>query len=131
MAYLLVVAGFVALFSVSSAIECYQCSAGKSIDCSDVMVHMGALEPQSCDNVFEAQYCVKSTSLDEGIGPKRFCSSVDLGNYCNYVRQPGDILTYRSCVYTCSTDGCNSSSPLVACSVLHFIIFMAAVAICR
>lgn len=42
-----------------------------------------------------------------GIGAKRFCSSLDLGNYCNYVQQPGDILTYRTCVYTCRGDGCN------------------------
>lgn len=45
-----------------------------------------------------------------GIGAKRFCSSLDLGNYCNYVRQPGDTLTYRTCVYTCTGDGCNSAN---------------------
>ncbi|KAJ8950716.1 hypothetical protein NQ318_012797 [Aromia moschata] len=71
---------------------------------------MGAMQPQSCEHVFEAQYCVKSTGLDGGIGAKRFCSSLDLGNYCNYVQQPGDILTYRTCVYTCTGDGCNPSN---------------------
>lgn len=47
-----------------------------------------------------------------GISTKRFCSSLDLGNYCNYVQQPGDKLEYRTCIYTCSTDGCNGSSKI-------------------
>lgn len=45
-----------------------------------------------------------------GIGAKRYCSSLDLGNYCNYVQQPGDKLEYRTCVHTCTGDGCNSAS---------------------
>ncbi|XP_072386623.1 UPAR/Ly6 domain-containing protein bou isoform X2 [Diabrotica undecimpunctata] len=93
-----------------SAIKCYQCSSSKSIDCADGIIHMGGLEPQSCENVFEAQYCIKSTSLEGGIGTKRFCSSLDLGNYCNYVKQPGDSLTYRTCLYTCTGDGCNPAA---------------------
>ncbi|XP_057658465.1 U-scoloptoxin(05)-Sm1a isoform X2 [Diorhabda carinulata] len=91
-------------------IKCYQCSSSKTIDCSDGMIHMGGLKPQSCDDVFEAKYCIKSTSLDGGIGAKRFCSSLDLGNYCNYVKQPGDSLTYRTCVYTCTGEGCNPAN---------------------
>ncbi|XP_045460442.1 U-scoloptoxin(05)-Sm1a [Harmonia axyridis] len=94
----------------ASAILCYQCTAADSIDCSDGMIRMGGIEPQSCDNVFEAQYCVKSTSLHRGIGAKRFCSSLDLGNYCNYVSQPGDLLNYRTCIYTCKGDGCNPAT---------------------
>jgi len=44
---------------------------------------------------------------------KRYCSSHDLGNYCNYVKQPGDDkFEYRTCVYTCNSDGCNGSSQL-------------------
>ncbi|XP_060527325.1 uncharacterized protein LOC132702597 [Cylas formicarius] len=89
------------------SIQCYQCAASKTMDCSDLMVHMGGIEPQSCDHVFEAQYCIKTTSLDGGIGAKRFCSSLDLGNYCNYVQGPGDKLMYRTCVFTCTGDGCN------------------------
>lgn len=48
-----------------------------------------------------------------GIGTKRFCSAVHMGNYCDYVRQPGDKLTYRTCVFTCSGDGCNPAMSLV------------------
>lgn len=47
-----------------------------------------------------------------GIGAKRFCSSKDLGNYCNYVQNKGDRMEYRSCIFTCSTDGCNGSTRL-------------------
>lgn len=45
-----------------------------------------------------------------GIGTKRFCSAVDMGNYCDYVKQPGDKLTYRTCVYTCTGHGCNPAT---------------------
>ncbi|KAJ3641134.1 hypothetical protein Zmor_027652 [Zophobas morio] len=105
----------------ASSISCYQCAAHQTIDCSDGMIHLGGIEPQSCDHVFEAEYCVKSTSLDGGIGAKRFCSSLDLGNYCNYVKQPGDILTYRTCVYTCTGDGCNPSSRAKPTTFLIFV----------
>ncbi|XP_071055404.1 UPAR/Ly6 domain-containing protein bou [Onthophagus taurus] len=96
------------------AINCYQCSSSKSLECSDGMIHMNNLEltPTSCDHVFEAQYCVKSISLEGGIGTKRFCSSLDLGNYCNFVQQPGDKLQYRTCIYTCTRDGCNSGEKM-------------------
>lgn len=45
-----------------------------------------------------------------GIGAIRYCSSRDLGNYCNDVKNKGDELEYRSCIFTCDTDGCNKSS---------------------
>lgn len=53
-----------------------------------------------------------------GIGAKRFCSSLDLGNYCNYVKQPGDELTYRTCVFTCTGNGCNPGNVNVPQSVI-------------
>ena len=61
-------------------------------------------------HVFEAEYCVKMTGIFEGkLGTKRFCSSRDWGNYCEYITRPGDIQEYRSCVFTCSTNYCNGS----------------------
>lgn len=105
------------------------------------MISDGTLEPAECDQVFEAEYCIKATGrafggkrvacltnltigkfyffwtlkdfsffFSGGIGTKRFCSSLDLGNYCNYVQQPGDQLEYRSCLFTCTGDGCNSAT---------------------
>ncbi|XP_065169648.1 UPAR/Ly6 domain-containing protein bou [Atheta coriaria] len=111
----------------ASAILCYQCMASKTLDCSDGMIQMGGLEPQNCDHVFEAAYCVKSTGMEGGIGAKRFCSSLDLGNYCNYVRQPGDKLKeYRTCIHTCTGDGCNPATA-ISPNLLLTICIMAAI----
>ncbi|XP_045765767.1 uncharacterized protein LOC123867651 [Maniola jurtina] len=93
------------------AIDCYQCNSSTTMECGDGLMNLdgGVLMPIPCDHVYNAQFCIKRTG---GIGTKRFCSSLDLGNYCNYVQQPGDKLEYRTCIYTCGTDGCNSASAL-------------------
>ncbi|XP_026482165.1 uncharacterized protein LOC113389339 [Ctenocephalides felis] len=111
-----------------SAISCYQCNGtdAKSLfQCGEDLGAAGGsidLVPQSCDKVHDAKFCVKHVGRYEGgIGAKRFCSSKDLGNYCNYVKNPGDQLTYRSCIFTCNTDGCNSAISLVNSSSLLII----------
>ncbi|XP_034829872.1 UPAR/Ly6 domain-containing protein bou [Maniola hyperantus] len=93
------------------AIDCYQCNSSVTMECGDGLMKLddGVLVPVPCDHVYNAQFCIKRTG---GIGTKRYCSSLDLGNYCNYVQQPGDKLEYRTCIYTCSTDGCNGSAAL-------------------
>ncbi|PSN51412.1 hypothetical protein C0J52_05448 [Blattella germanica] len=106
-------------------IDCFQCSSSKTMDCADNLIHDGTLSATSCDHVFEASYCIKTVGLyGGGLGTKRFCSSLDLGNYCNYIRQPGDQLEYRSCVFTCSTDGCN---PANRKQPQHLVMTLAAV----
>ncbi|KAK7791893.1 hypothetical protein R5R35_005159 [Gryllus longicercus] len=105
---------FLAVFcGTASGISCYQCLSTdheNPFQCNEFMTDAD-ITPQSCDNIYNAQYCVKHTGRYEGgLGTKRFCSPLDLGNYCNYIQQPGDELEYRSCVYTCSTDGCNPAS---------------------
>lgn len=64
-----------------------------------------------------------------GLGVKRYCSSHNLGNYCNYVKQPGDTLEYRTCVYTCDSDGCNSAIKIK----LHgyYLIGISFLSLCR
>lgn len=54
---------------IALTIDCYQCKSSETIDCSDVMINQpdAALKPQNCDHVFEAEYCVKSTSLESNI----------------------------------------------------------------
>lgn len=112
------------------------------------------LVPQPCTDVYNAAFCVKLVGRYEGktllnkihvnkqnliiscflggLGVKRYCSSHDLGNYCNYIKQPGDKMEYRTCVYTCDSDGCNGSSQikLFAClmgipifSLFNWILF--------
>ncbi|XP_054266708.1 U-scoloptoxin(05)-Cw1a isoform X1 [Macrosteles quadrilineatus] len=99
-----------------SAIDCYQCTSTDHTDpfqCGEYMTDDRDIEPTPCDSVYGAAYCIKHTGRFEGgLGTKRFCSSLDLGNYCNYIRQPGDMMEYRSCVYTCDSDGCNAGNTL-------------------
>lgn len=59
-----------------------------------------------------------------GLGVKRYCSSHDLGNYCDYVQQPGDTLEYRTCVYTCDSDDCNGSNQVKLFGLLIGISFI-------
>ncbi|KAK9504835.1 hypothetical protein O3M35_009015 [Rhynocoris fuscipes] len=116
-------------------IYCYQCFAPNDTDCSDRMINDregSRVSLKSCDHVFEASYCIKTTGeYAGGIGTRRYCSSVDMGNYCNYIKQPGDQREYRSCTFTCDTDGCNtahllkiSTSLLVAAGSLFSIIYL-------
>uniref|UniRef100_A0A023EGK6 Putative secreted protein n=1 Tax=Aedes albopictus TaxID=7160 RepID=A0A023EGK6_AEDAL len=108
----------VALFRTALAIECYVCNATDSstpFQCSEWFDRFDTpdIKPQDCSNVYGAKYCIKHIGRFEGgIGAKRYCSSRDLGNYCNYVRNPGDQIEYRSCIFTCDTDGCNGASSL-------------------
>ncbi|CAH0725214.1 unnamed protein product, partial [Brenthis ino] len=103
-------------------IECYQCNTSTTLECSDGFLSLDGtlLRSASCDHVYGAQYCIKMTG---GIGTKRYCSSLDLGNQCNYVQQPGDKLEYRTCIYTCNTDGCNGASS-IHISTTFFIVLL-------
>uniref|UniRef100_A0A1B6G421 Uncharacterized protein n=1 Tax=Cuerna arida TaxID=1464854 RepID=A0A1B6G421_9HEMI len=109
------------VLTTACGINCYQCTSATNIDCSNQLIQDtegSSLEPSSCNFLFEARYCIKATGLHSGgLGTKRFCSSLDLGNYCNYIKQPGDVMEYRSCVYTCDSDGCNASPHLTQLSV--------------
>ncbi|XP_028131169.1 U-scoloptoxin(05)-Cw1a isoform X1 [Diabrotica virgifera virgifera] len=105
---------FSAFVQLSLSLDCYQCSGSdpnKPFQCNEWLSGDIDITPEPCDNVFGAKYCIKHVGRFEGgIGTKRFCSSLDLGNYCNYVKQPGDTLTYRTCLYTCTGDGCNPAA---------------------
>ncbi|KAG7307970.1 hypothetical protein JYU34_006597 [Plutella xylostella] len=96
------------------SINCYQCFGSDSnnpFECNEYLDSDNDLAPTDCATIHDAQFCIKHVGRFEGgISTKRFCSSLDLGNYCNYVQQPGDKLEYRTCIYTCSTDGCNHAT---------------------
>ncbi|XP_014222681.1 uncharacterized protein LOC106649655 isoform X2 [Trichogramma pretiosum] len=104
-------------------LKCYQCTSADEWMCENPALVITYLEPKSCDHVFEAQYCIKTIGrYGGGIGTKRFCSSVDLGNYCEYVQQPGDKLEYRTCVYTCGSDGCNPATSISASKLIIVLL---------
>ncbi|KAF7280836.1 hypothetical protein GWI33_005439 [Rhynchophorus ferrugineus] len=111
---ILMVAVIISLCDVSFGLDCYQCNGANSLEpfqCNEWLSSDIDIKPEPCDEVYGAKYCIKHTGRFEGgIGTKRYCSSLDLGNYCNYVKQPGDTLTYRSCVHTCTGDGCNAAT---------------------
>ncbi|XP_308352.5 U-scoloptoxin(05)-Sm1a isoform X1 [Anopheles gambiae] len=115
----------------ATAISCYVCNTTDSttpFQCSEWFERFDTpdLKPVDCSNVYGAKFCIKHIGrFEDGIGAKRYCSSRDLGNYCNYVRNPGDQIEYRSCIYTCDTDGCNSaprSAQFVSGTVLVVLI---------
>lgn len=134
---------------LAESISCYQCNSTDIYDqfrCTEFMDTYD-LTPQPCTDVYKASYCIKLIGRYErkcvhprfvhnrtgmirvfifsgGLGVKRYCSSHDLGNYCNYVKQPGDVLEYRTCVYTCNSDGCNGSSRTMVFGYLMGISFL-------
>ncbi|KAJ8727472.1 hypothetical protein PYW07_001591 [Mythimna separata] len=93
-----------ATFRTVYSINCYQCSGTDSNDpfqCNEFLENDVDLLPVDCATIHNAQYCIKHVGRYEGgISTKRYCSSLDLGNYCNYVQQPGDKLEYRTCIFT-------------------------------
>uniref|UniRef100_A0A4Q8K8T6 U7-Deinotoxin-Dsu1a_1 n=1 Tax=Deinopis subrufa TaxID=1905329 RepID=A0A4Q8K8T6_DEISU len=124
--FITVVLSFLVLLTYvqkSSAIYCYQCNSNEETYCSEVFNRDNlALEPALCDGIHEAKYCIKATGMYEGtIGTRRFCSSRHHGNYCEYVKRPGDEREYRSCVYTCYSDGCNHAVSIPKSITLAFI----------
>lgn len=108
----------VTLSGTALAINCYVCDASDTktpFQCGEWFERFDDpdIQPQNCSNVHDAKFCIKHIGRYEGgIGAKRFCSSKDLGNYCDYVKNKGDRMDYRSCIYTCSTDGCNKAGSL-------------------
>ncbi|GFU34739.1 uncharacterized protein NPIL_545041 [Nephila pilipes] len=118
-----------AVIHKSSAIYCFQCNSNEETYCSEVFNREGLiLEPTVCDGIHEAKYCVKATGMYEGtIGTRRFCSSRHHGNYCEYVRRPGDEREYRSCVYTCSSDSCNEASSISKSKILFILSFICSI----
>ncbi|XP_053979482.1 U-scoloptoxin(05)-Sm1a [Hylaeus anthracinus] len=107
-------AALLLLIETVHSLRCYQCISTNNthpFQCNELLSSDIDIEPQPCDAVFGAKYCVKHTGRFEGgIGTKRFCSALDLGNYCDYVKRQGDKLTYRTCIFTCSGDGCNPAT---------------------
>ncbi|CAL1267649.1 unnamed protein product [Larinioides sclopetarius] len=98
------------LFSPGLCIECFRCNSTNNLDCLEKFMHPNPLRAESCADVFEARYCIKTTGIYNGfIGTRRFCSSRDLGNFCEFIYHEGEKREYKGCVYTCESDGCNAA----------------------
>lgn len=99
-----------------SHIGCYSCDSSNHFSCSEFWDPSLAVNNKyysNCSTVQDAKYCIKMTGVYDGkLGTKRFCSSRDWGDYCEYIKRPGDPREYRSCIFTCSTYGCNGSNSI-------------------
>ena len=77
----------------TNAISCYECDSSNNFSCTefwDPTLPVTSQYYSNCSHVFEARYCVKMTGVFDGkLGTKRFCSSKDWGNYCEYIERPG------------------------------------------
>ncbi|XP_074603154.1 UPAR/Ly6 domain-containing protein bou-like [Brevipalpus obovatus] len=124
-----------ASISPGLTIECYQCKSSENITCSEIFDEENSkLNPQSCDHVQGASYCVKTTGLYAGVvGTTRFCSSRRFENFCDYVQREGDLRPLRSCVFSCSSDACNHSSNIFISPhlILSCLIILSRQIFCR
>ena len=108
----------------SDCIYCYSCDSSSDFSCSEYWDPSNDVNSEfysDCADVYDAKYCVKMAGVFDGkLGTKRFCSSRDWGDYCEYIQRPGDPREYRSCIFTCSTHGCNGA-PVSKISMFTFI----------
>jgi len=108
------------MISFVNSLSCYQCDSADDLRCSEELISKD-LRSLPCHNLSRAKFCVKMTGIFGGsLGSRRFCSERYLDNYCTYVQRPGDQREYRSCVYTCTGDGCNAS---VSLKPFHWLFF--------
>ena len=92
------------------AIDCYQCDSSKDEYCPETWDRTD-IQPKTCGQIDYPAFCVKTTGIYGAIvGTRRFCSSRNMDNSCNEVNFAQDPRIYYSCIYTCTTDGCNSST---------------------
>ena len=77
----------------AAGISCYECDSSNNFSCTefwDPSLPVTSQYYSDCSHVFEARYCIKMTGVFDGkLGTKRFCSSKDWGNYCEYIERPG------------------------------------------
>lgn len=100
------------LFKEGYGLQCYQCDSSVDPDCKENFdwEHLDQLtiRPTQC-TVDAAKYCIKTTGVWGGVvGTTRFCSSRDMFHQCQYVTYADHNRIYRACIYTCSSDNCNS-----------------------
>jgi hypothetical protein len=112
----------------SLGLKCYQCDSSRDEYCPETWDRHD-IEPQECSHVDYPAFCVKTTGIYGAIvGTRRFCSSRHLDNSCNEVNFPQDPRIYYSCLYTCSTDGCNFALA-ISPARQEFLLFTASILI--
>ncbi len=100
-----------------SADYCFSCNSTSDPACSESWDPSNVNEARyttECKNSF----CIKEVGVKEKV-TKRYCSSQDLGNYCDD----------KSCVSTCRTQICNgaSESRNIGAFFVGFMLFISAI----
>ncbi|XP_014678977.1 PREDICTED: uncharacterized protein LOC106818818 [Priapulus caudatus] len=116
------------LIEGGESIQCYDCNSVTDPACTENYDHgRDALEPMDCGGLNGATYCIKTIGIYGGqIGTRRFCSSRDMGSYCQYVKFVDDDRRHRACIYTCARDDCNGATYLRLSSLVVVTAFAAA-----
>ncbi|GAB6031411.1 hypothetical protein CHUAL_009188 [Chamberlinius hualienensis] len=116
----------VSILETADALKCYQCSSSIDVHCTEnINVEDTNLALEDCSNIHDAGYCIKTTGIYNGeVGTTRFCSSENLGFICDFQKRMGDVREYRGCLYTCNSDGCNSSPHSHAPTAASIIAFL-------
>ncbi|OAF70054.1 deflagellation-inducible protein [Intoshia linei] len=92
------------------SLECYQCDSIKDLGCNSQDFSKSIL-PTKCPLETDS-YCIKEIGYSSGIvSTKRYCSYSDRYNICKYITLRDHDRKYRSCIYTCDFEACNSFSP--------------------
>nr|XP_011427744.2 U-scoloptoxin(05)-Sm1a [Crassostrea gigas] len=106
-------------------LDCYQCNSTLDSNCQDRFNHDQSINPirsTKC-TVYNSRYCIKITGVWGGIvGTHRFCSARDLGDQCQDLSYPDHDRLYRACVYSCTSDDCNSAPLHHAPSILLSLV---------
>lgn len=123
--YVILVGVVLVLVEKGFGLQCYQCDSSVDPDCKENFdwEHLDqiTIRPTEC-TVDAARYCVKTTGVWGGVvGTTRFCSSRDMFHWCQYVTYDDHNRIYRACIYTCSSDNCNSGS-MVKVSIVTAMI---------
>lgn len=140
--YLIILTISASVYEIYS-FQCYVCDSKNDVECMEKLPSDTRLIPQDCSNITDAKYCIKTTNIYAGkifrqylvyytiqiliylkfqlgeFGTKRFCAANDHGNYCKYIRQPTGDREYRSCVFTCDAENCNTATSLIKFSAFY------------
>lgn len=109
---------------ILKGLKCHKCDSSIDDYCPETW-ERDDIEPVDCGYVDYPAFCVKTTGIYGAIvGTRRFCSSRNMDNACMEVNIPQDPRIYYSCIYTCSSDGCNHATGPIRFNRLTSIIFL-------
>ena len=107
--------GFFHFHPTGSAVDCYSCNSHEHIDCGEMFIEeTSQLKPAPCD-VFEGQYCIKTTGVFEGmIAAFRTPSPVTSTASEQVKSGRGDFVLHETMATTASTSNARETYTSIA-----------------